>query len=57
MMVLWALKEIQSDLLHSAIALGSCISSSYNSIIGRADIIMITTFPNCSMLCVDMHKQ
>lgn len=56
-MVLLALKEIQLDLLHSAIALGSCLSSGYNSIIGRADIIMISTLPNYSMVFVDVHKQ
>lgn len=56
-MVLWALKEIQLDLLHSAIALGSSISSSYNSIMGRADIIMISTLPNYSVMFVDVHKQ
>lgn len=56
-MVLWALKEIQLDLLHSAIALGSSISSGYNSIMGRADIIMISTLPNYSVMFVDVHKQ
>lgn len=56
-MVLLALKEIQLDLLHSAIALGSSLSSGYNSIIGRADIIMISTLPNYSMVFVDVHKQ
>lgn len=56
-MVLWALKEIQLDLLHLAIALGSSISSGYNSIMGRADIIMISTLPNYSVMFVDVHKQ
>lgn len=55
-MVLWAPKEMQLDLLHSAIALGSSISSGYNSIIGRADIIMISTLPNHSVMFVDVHK-
>lgn len=56
-MVLWALKEIQLDLLHSAIALGSSVSSGYNSIMGRADIIMISTLLNYSVMFVDERKQ
>lgn len=56
-MVLWAPKEIQLDILHSAIALGSSILSGYNSIIGRADIIMIFPVPNYSVVFVDVHKQ
>lgn len=55
--VLWAPKEMKLDLLHSVIALGSYISSGYNSIIGRADIIMISTLPNYSVMFVDMHKR
>ena len=54
--LLWAPKEMQLDLLHSAIALGSYISSGYNSIIGRVDIIMISTLPNYSVMFVDVHK-
>lgn len=56
-MVLWALTKTQWDLLHSAIALGNSISSGYNSIMGRADIIMISTLPNYSVMFVDVHKQ
>lgn len=54
--VVQAPKRKQLDLLHSAIAPGSSILSSYNSIIGRADIIMISTFPNDSAVFVDVCK-
>lgn len=55
-MVLWAPEEIQLDRVHSAIALGSSILNAYNSIIRRADIIMISTLPNYSEMFADMHK-
>lgn len=55
-MVLWPPKKIQLHVLHSAIALGSSILSGYSSIIGRADIIMISTLPNYSVMFIGVHK-